>query len=529
MPHPIFSGILAKNRCIALHLHKLHFCFINPEKMYRYLLLFIMAIPGVIAAQAPPTPAGSTDYSKVTAYSEIAPFLANAQKASAFLKTTIIGQSVNKRNIYAATFSSGDFGKDSTKVKVLIFAQQHGNEQSGKEAALLLISELTKPENHYLLSRLDIAIIPQVNPDGSEVNQRRNANQADLNRNHLILTEPETKALHAFFDQYLFDVTLDVHEYSPYSEDWLNAGFRKNTQVALGAPTNLNVSEKIRNFAADKTLPFVMNQLSLNNYSSFVYCPGDPPGKGYIRHSTFDINDGRQSFAIQQTLSFIQEGMNGTDNFVQNLKLRSLSQMTGMRSLLEFSYNNNIEIRKIVSDERKAMLKEPGSAHISIQATHAGNGRQLQLPVLSVKTGRDSTVMITDYRPIVKSVADVKKPVAYLIPDDLTEVVEWAERQNLIKKPYKPAATDKIERAFVQRIDSIDFEGDIIVNPGLEPKIFTPEEISKTYIEIPVNQLKGLMAAIALEPKSMLGLVTYDKYRHLLRDLTWFPILKLYR
>lgn len=497
--------------------------------MYRFLLILSMAIHTAIFAQAPLTPSETTDFTKVTSYSEIAPFLANLQKASPFLKTSIIGQSVNKRNIYAVTFSSGRFGKDSTKVKLLIFAQQHGNEQSGKEAALLLIRELTRPENHYLFSRLDIAIIPQVNPDGSELNQRRNANQADLNRNHLILTEPETIVLHSFFDEYLFDVTMDVHEYSPYSDEWIESGFRKNTQVALGAPTNLNVSEKIRDFANNRALPFILNQLSLNNHSSFVYCPGDPPGKGYIRHSTFDINDGRQSFAIQQTLSFIQEGMNGTDNFVQNLKQRSISQMAGMRSLLDFSYANRDEILKIVNDERSALLKGTGSANISLQATHVQSGQPLELPVLSLKTGRDSSVTITDYRPVVKSLADAKKPVAYLIPDDLDEVLGWAERQNLVRKPYIPVPTDKLERAFVQRIDSIDFEGDKVVNPGLERQIFTPQEVNKTYIEIPVNQLKGQMAAIALEPKSMLGLVTYDKYSHLLRDLTWFPILKLYR
>jgi murein tripeptide amidase MpaA len=62
---------------------------------------------------------------------------------------------------------------------------------------------------------MDIAIVPQMNPDGSEQNQRRNGNNADLNRNHLILTEPETMALHRFFDNYLFEVTMDIHEYFP--------------------------------------------------------------------------------------------------------------------------------------------------------------------------------------------------------------------------------------------------------------------------------------------------------------------------
>ena len=77
------------------------------------------------------------------------------------------------------------FGKDASKIRVLVFAQQHGNEQSGKEGALLLARELLKPENRYLFDRIDLLLVPQMNPDGAEANKRRNGNDADLNRNHL--------------------------------------------------------------------------------------------------------------------------------------------------------------------------------------------------------------------------------------------------------------------------------------------------------------------------------------------------------
>ena len=52
-----------------------------------------------------------------------------------------------------------------------------------------------------------------MNPTGSEIDTRFNANGMDLNRNHLILTEPETIALHKLFDKYFFEATMDVHEY----------------------------------------------------------------------------------------------------------------------------------------------------------------------------------------------------------------------------------------------------------------------------------------------------------------------------
>ena len=37
------------------------------------------------------------------------------------------------------------------------------------------------------------------------------------------------------------------------------------------------------------------------------------------------------------------------------------------------------------------------------------------------------------------------------------------------------------------------------------------------YVFIPTAQLKGRLVVLALEPKSMLGLVTYEKYAHFLK------------
>ncbi|MEI6750345.1 MAG: M14 family zinc carboxypeptidase, partial [Bacteroidota bacterium] len=138
------------------------------------------------------TPPEKNNFQKVTSYDELTAFVKQLDEKPELLKVEIIGQSVQGRNLYALKFSLSEFGKDKSKIKVLIFAQQHGNEQSGKEGALLLADALLKPENKYLLDNIDFAIVPQMNPDGSEVNQRRNGHDADLNRNHLILTEPET-------------------------------------------------------------------------------------------------------------------------------------------------------------------------------------------------------------------------------------------------------------------------------------------------------------------------------------------------
>jgi len=480
-----------------------------------------------VFAQQFTTPLEKDNYQKVTSYDELTAFVNLMDEKSDLLKVEIIGQTVQKRNLYALKFSSTVFGMDKSKIKVLFHAQQHGNEQSGKEGALLLAKALLKSENRYLLDKIDFAIVPQMNPDGSEQNKRRNGNGADLNRNHLILTEPETQALHQFFDKYQFEVTMDIHEYSPYGGEWEKYGYRKNADVTLGATTNPNVSEKIRDFSNTLVLPFVLTYLSLKQFSSFEYSPGGPPEVDYIRHSTFDINDGRQSFGIQNTLSFIQEGLNGTDNFVENIKHRAEGQFTSMLGMLEFVYSHKNEIKKMVTAERKNLVSGKANTKVSVQSEHVANGQKLTLPLFSYYSKADTTVIVKDYRPVVKSLADVQKPAGYLIPKQNKELMKWAGRQALTTTDFKKLKGQKIEQYIIARIDSIDFERDIIINPIVEAKEFKSEIIASDYIYIPTSQLKGNLIVLALEPKSMLGLITYKQLEHLLKIGEAFPVLRV--
>ncbi len=478
-------------------------------------------------AQQITTPLEKNNYLKVTSYDELTAFIKQLDEKSELLKVEVIGQSAQGRNLYALEFSSSEFGKNKSKIKVMFHAQQHGNEQSGKEGALLLAQILLKPENRYLFDKIDFAIIPQVNPDGAEVNQRRNGNDMDLNRNHLILTEPETKALHKFFDKYLFEVTMDVHEYYPYGGDWEKYGYRRNSDETFGVTTNPNVSEKIRTLSNNEVFPYWAKYMSANNFSSFVYAPGGPPEQDYIRHSTFDINDGRQSYGIQNTLSFIQEGLNGTDAFVDNIRHRAEGQMTGMRGMLEFVYLHKAEIKKMVTADRKALTAGKTNLKVSIQSDHFNNGEKLTMPLLSYSTKKDTVVIVNDYRPVVKTLTDVQKPAGYLIPKQNKELVEWVGKHALIATEFKNQKGQKINQYFIQRIDSMDFERDIIINPVVEAKEFKDNIMPSDYLYIPTAQLKGNLIVLALEPKSELGLVTYKQYAHLLKVGEMYPVLRV--
>jgi len=201
--------------------------------------------------------------------------------------------------------------------------------------------------------------------------------------------------------------------------------------------------------------------------------------------------------------------------------------MTGMFGLLNFSYNNKEGIKNLVEKEREILVKGEVSNQVAIQLDHFSDGSKLELPLLSYYSNTDTLVTVNDYRPIVKSIYDVTRPRGYLIPQKLTEVVEWADRHALNYSDYKTSKDDQIEQYYINKIDSIDFERDIILNPMVEVREIQNNISDDDYIFIPTNQLRNNMIVIALEPKSMLGIVTYKKFEKLLKESEDFPILRV--
>jgi hypothetical protein len=490
--------------------------------MKKISIILLVVLP-IIAQQ---TPLEKNKYQKLTSYEELTNYIYQLDDKTDFLNVDIIGESVEGRNLYALKFSKSEFGEDTSKIKVLIFAQQHGNEQSGKEGVLILARELLNPESEYLFDKIDLVLIPQMNPDGSEINVRFNANGMDLNRNHLILTEPEVIAMHKLFDEYLFEATMDIHEYYPYTEDYLQYGYLKYFDEQIGTLTNPNVSEKIRNFSNEEYLPFIETFLNEKDFSFHNYIPGGPPEVNYIRYSTYDINDGRQSLGIQNAFSFIQEGKNGEDS-IDNIQRRANGQCRGMMGFLGFIYSNNDRIKALVKEERNKLILGEVNDSVAIQMEHVSNGEKLIVSLRSLFSNTDSLITVTDFRPVVKSIWDVERPVGYLIPKNNNELYDWALRQNLVVTDFNFTQDQIIREYFVSSIDSIDFERDTVVNPNVELGDVVEKIIEKDYYFIPTNQLKSNLIVTALEPKSILGLVTYKQYAHLLRANEYFPVLRV--
>ncbi len=102
---------------------------------------------------------------------------------------------------------------------VLLWSQMHGDEPTATSALLDILEHLGRtretPDTKRLLSRLTIAIIPMLNPDGAERTRRTNAQGIDINRDALRLQTPEGRFLKSVRDRLKPSVGYNLHNHNP--------------------------------------------------------------------------------------------------------------------------------------------------------------------------------------------------------------------------------------------------------------------------------------------------------------------------
>ncbi|QKY70372.1 M14 family zinc carboxypeptidase [Lentibacillus sp. CBA3610] len=150
---------------------------------------------------------------------------------------------------------------------MLVVGSQHGNEPAGREMALQLLRDLAFTENPELLDQLSettVLFIPSANPDGSEMDQRRNAEGMDINRDHLNLWTPEIQTVAAVMDQLSPDIVVDAHE---------RPGDAGDPDMELMWPRNLNTDNQLRELSEEMVQDHVRPEVEEAGFTTGLYAP----------------------------------------------------------------------------------------------------------------------------------------------------------------------------------------------------------------------------------------------------------------
>jgi hypothetical protein len=414
---------------------------------------------------------------------------------------------------------------------VLISCQQHGNEPSGKEAALELAHQLVRDDGG-ILDHLDLILVPQVNPDGSEAGTRRNAADADLNRNHVILSEPEIQALHDLFLDWMPEVTLDVHETNVAKTSWMTVGYLKDPDEQLGGVTNLNIDEGIRALSADFMVPEVGRRIREAGVSFHEYVVGGPPEEARIRFSTTDINDSRQSMGIYNTLSFLFEGKRWDDH-TAHIGKRTEAQVVALRSFLETVAANAELISETVSTARDSLTAGAGPSRIHLRQDYRRDPERptLRYPIFDLRTWASREAELGNFEPLVVPLVSVDRPWGYAIPPEQEELVALLERHRIEFTRLAAASGARVERYVIEAVTEVEVEDkdadDVSVQVRREML-----EIPAGTIVVPLSQPASNLIPLLLEPQSLWAPYGERGGRHLalgslIETGTIFPVVRI--
>ena len=525
------------------------------------------------------TPAEAANYLEYTQNEAIVSFLSTLESLAPGLFVTTVGRSLpgegyGARDILLAVlgeeragdaFSGAPEALDATKPTVLFTAAQHGNEQSAKEAVLWLLRDLAVGELKPLLKRVNVLVMPQTNPYGNFRNVRVNELGLDMNRDHVKLEAEGVRAIHRVFQAYRPEVTIDVHE---KGDDYY--------RVSIGCVSNANIGADLQDFSRKvilaeagqtlkkKSFPFfeylVTEDLGVDTSSGAARVPGTPERREEMkRYSTTDLNDGRNSLGIFETLSFIQEGASRHD--IETLKARTTWQYHGLRAFLESVAGHAPEILKMVQAGRQRLLeraaaraegdpvhlrmtyvRDPAVPELRLKRFDRGTapaGRVLRVDKKAGETvsaadfapaqGPDGARVVDDvvkhWFPNVEATLSVKRPRGYIVRGDRLDIVEVLRGLGV--------EVGMIARDAV--IDAEAYEVSAVVPSSADYDAPETIDVAAKAVKVPVRKgdfyIDGVQPAAnlvpsLLEPQSAYGFIRYWKFKLVPEPGGLFEILR---
>lgn len=124
------------------------------------------------------------------------------------LKIEEVGRSYGNREIYQI-----EWGKGATRV--FMWSQMHGDEPTATSALIDMFAYLQKNGDKKWVKKLEetftIRAVPMLNPDGTELYQRRNLQDIDINRDARDLKTPEAQLLKKLRDEWTPHIGFNLH------------------------------------------------------------------------------------------------------------------------------------------------------------------------------------------------------------------------------------------------------------------------------------------------------------------------------
>jgi hypothetical protein len=417
----------------------------------------------------------------------------------------------------------------------------HAGEVEGKEAALMLLRDLTLGPLKPLLDSVVLVVVPIYNADGNDmfgpearnrsaqkgpasVGLRANGQGLDLNRDYLKQEAPETRAAASLINAWDPDIFIDLHttngSYHGYVLTY-EAGLNPNS-----SPAN--------DYTRDKFLPEIRTRMRVRHeqevfsYGNFRNADPDSLVQGW---ETYDARPrfGSNWMGMRGRMSILSEAYSHAD----------------FKTRVDATYNFVLEILRLAAAER-ATVKSLNLAASRSRPDSVGLRSDFAPPIpmdviaeiterANEGSGpfarrRQTGVFRTIRMPVFDRFQATRKeavPEAYLFGPQHAEVAALLRAQGIEVRRIKAGWAADTE---VFRVDSL------IVEPLFEGHRTIRVEgkwgagastMPAGWYMVMTDQPLGILAAYLLEPASEDGLVTWNFFDRNLRRGQPAPVLRV--
>jgi hypothetical protein len=513
----------------------------------RTTLLLLVALPLCHPAAAQTTRPERTDSRETSTYADVLGFIDSLAHRGASIRIGTLGESPEGRPIpwvlAARPMVDGPLQAWQTgKPVVYIQGNIHSGEVEGKEAAQMLLRDLTLGPLQPLLDSVIVLVVPIYNPDGNErfgpgtinrpgqngpdrVGGGGNGQGLNLNRDYVKQEGPETRASLALIDRWQPDIFIDLHttngSYHGYALTW-----------APGLNPNSNPAN---DYTRDHFLPLVRERLRHREkietftYGNFRNQEPDSLVQGW---ETYDARPrfGTNDMGMRGRIAILSEGYSNNP-FAERIR----ATYAFLREILSLAAEERGTLKRLLAATAAwrpdsiglhSIFAPPSRQDVIAEITRAdGDGNHGF--ARRVRTGEFKTIRMPVYD---RFVADRRtaRPAAYLLPPQYAPLAALLRAQGVVVERLTENWQGETEAFTVDsvQVSSLPFEGhrNVIVTGQWNNRSV---ELPGGWFYVSTDQQAGVLAAYLLEPASEDGFATWNFYDRDLRAGAQAPVLRV--
>lgn len=511
-----------------------------------------------VAAQGSPsaisdlkTTPEKTDFRETSHYEDVMAFVRALESASPKIHVTTFGTTNESRSLPLVVVGAPDASPEAVrltgKLRVYIQGNIHGGEVEGKESAQMLLRELAEGKHEDWLKTMVLLVAPIYNADGNErfalnnrsrqygpmggQGQRPNAQQLDLNRDHMKLDSPEGRAVVKLMNDYDPHVSMDLHT----TNGSYHAYF-----LTYAPPLNPATDPSIVRLLRLEWLPRVTASIRAKygwDYYYYGNLQGTNRERGTPEERSWRSFDHRPRFnnnyiGLRNRFAVLSEAYS-----YATFRDRILATSRFVEENLNYMRDNAATIRRIVQDADKKQLvgsrlalraemeRAPELVEILLgevtQEKHPVDGHRMDLRKdvkIPEKMAEYGTFRATETERV---------PAAYFVPAHLKAVIDRLGAHGVKMTPLKAAMTVSIEEF---RIDASEAAQSPFQNHNERTLkgewIAANRQLPAGTLRVDMGQPLARLAFYLIEPRSDDGLLNWNFLDDAIQTEKAYPILR---